>query len=265
MRAILLALAAMASSCAFADAFNFSSSNPPSIVNTTIEVLPQVYNGDGSVQGPLSSAGPFNTAFTGSISLNEPVASSATLGGGSVTTQGLLTMDASLSGDSISGHGALNSTATLGGGIAGGGSLFSAGQAEFDIPFTLSQSERVTLDLSTSASTSLPLSDNAAVAYLSGPGNSTILLAQSSGSGAQSATWAGVLGPGNYFLSGSDFYTDFVTAQFNGGNAYANSESFAFDLKTASAPEPGTLALWLLGLLGLAAARIRPQRVTARR
>lgn len=265
MRAILLALAATASSYASADAFNYSSSNPPGIVNTTIEVLPQVYNGDGSVQGPLSSVGPFNMPFTGSISVNEPVSSSAALGAGSVTTQGLLTMDASLSADSISGHGALNTTATLGGGVAGGGSVFSAGQAEFDIPFTLSQTERVTLDLSTSTSTSLLLSDNAAVAYLSGPGDSTILLAQSSGTGAHNATWTGLLGPGNYFLSGSDSYQDFVTAQFNGGDAYANSESFAFDLKTVTAPEPATLALWMLGLLGLSAARIRLQRATAHR
>ena len=263
MRAIFLALAATTSTYASADAFNYSSSNPPSIVNTTIEVLPQVYNGHGSVQGPLSSVGPLEAPFSGSTSLSEPVSSSAALAGGSVTTQGLLRMDASLSGDSISAHGALSATATLGGGIEGGGSVFSAGQAEFDIPFTLKQSERITLDLSASSSTSLLFSDNAALAQLSGPGNSTILLAQSTGTGSQNATWTGVLGPGNYLLSGSDFYEDFVTAQFNGGNTYVNSESFAFDLRTA--PEPGTLALWMLGLLGLAAARIRPQRVAARR
>jgi len=249
IRSVLLVMALLIATDVTAGDITYQPFSPPTIFNSAIEVLPEVNNSAGFVQGPLSSTGSINTPFTDTISVSLPVASSATLGNGSVSAQGSLSMSASVSATSISGQGLLTTGAVLSGGGAGGAALVTDGTADFDINFTLTSPTPVTLDFSVASLSSLANPNNLAVVFLAGPNNESILTAETQGTGSQNAAWSGILAPGNYFLRGRGSYEDLVTTQFNDGNTYSNSESFAF---TVTVPEPGSLTLWLAALVGLA-------------
>jgi hypothetical protein len=249
IRSVFVVMALLIATDAAAGGITYLPFSPPTIFNSAIEVLPEVNNSAGFVQGPLSSTLSINTPFTDTISISMPVASTATLGNGSVTAQGLLNMSATVSATSISGQGSVTTSAVLSGGGAGGAGLISDGTADFDINFTITSPTPVTLDFSVASLSSLTNPNNLAVVFLAGPNGDTVLRAEAVGTGSQTAAWTGVLAPGDYFLRGLGSYEDFVTTQFNDGNTYSNSESFAF---TVTVPEPGSLTLWLAALVGLA-------------
>ena len=262
MRVAFLVCSALVSTCALGDAFIYQP-NAATVFNSGVEVQASA----GSVQGPQSGTGTINANFTSTYSLSQSVSSSASQGIGSATANASISMNANLTGESISGTGTLTGNATLGGGPLGGATVLTDGSADFEIYFTLNNPERISLDFTASTKDTVANPNNDAVVFLQGlPAFDLLFRAESTGTGSQNVTWSGVLAAGDYWLRGRDAIDDIPITNNNDPPLYDSQESFAFSLQATSVPEPGTLALWVAGLLavmGVQRRRLRRLRCQA--
>ena len=257
MRAAFLVCATLISTYALGSPFTYQALNPPTVFNSGVEVSTNVNNSSGFLQGPQNSTGTVNANVGGAYSINKSVASNASLGIGSATAGATILMNANLTGNSISGTGTLMGNATLGGGSLAGANALTDGAAVFDIYFTLSHPQEVSLDFTATSSDSLLKPDNLAIVSLLGPGSNTLFQVKSTRTGGGNVMWTGMLAPGDYLLRGRDFIDDAATTNNNDPTLYENDESFAFSMQAIGVPEPDTLGLWVAGLLAVAVVQRR--------
>ena len=239
--------------------------NPPVVSNSAVEVQAEAETGNTIVFGPQSGTGSINQAFTTSVQIpNQTVSSSATSGVTSASGQGQLKMGATISSNTIQGSGSLSSTGTLVQGPAGNPSLDTDGAADFDIFFTLTAAEEAKIDLSSSISTSQKDPNNQSVVFLLDQSDNDIIARTASqGNQSQTASYDGLLMPGDYLLRGLTSYEDSATISDNNGTRYYDSGVFSFDLVVTPASEPSTTSLLILGMGVLGALALRRRRSVA--
>jgi hypothetical protein len=239
--------------------------NPPMVFNSAVEVQAEAQVGSSIVFGPQSSTGSISQAFTTSVRIpTQTVSSSASSGATSAVGEGQLEMSAAISSNAISGSGSLGSTGTLLQGPGGNPSLYTDGAAAFDIFFTLTTPEEAKIEFSSSVSTSQKNPNNLSVAFLMDQSdNDMILRAESLGNQAQTASYDGLLMPGDYFLRGLTSYEDYATISDNDGSQYYDSGAFSFDLVVTPVSEPSTTSLVLLGMGFLGVLALRRRRIRA--
>ncbi len=253
MKYLLLPSLCAASSLALADNLSYLSTSPPAIYDTGI----QVQVGAGGTAGPQGSTGTYNQSIDGSFALARAAASQS----GAVAGSGSFSVNATLTGDSIVGSGVLKSGASLG----SGGSVMTNGLIDLNVYFTVTSPTQVTVDLTTASMDTLGDAQNIAAAVLEGPDSSAILEAITMGDGKQSTSWSGVLAPGQYLLAGVVAVQDSASSADPGAANYASRDSFNFDLKASSVPEPGVFSLLTLAFLVMLAARALMARPQPRR
>lgn len=234
--------------------------NPPTVFNSAVQVQAEAQTDGTLVTGPQSTFAPGSPTFTASIKIpNQTVSSSAASGDTSAVAQGNLGMSASISGNTIQGSGSLSSSGTLVQGPDGYPSVYADGAADFDIYFTLTTAEKATINFSSSISTSQKYPNNLSVVFLTdqSDNNDLILRAESLGNQSQTASYEGLLMPGDYFLRGRSSFEDYATISDNDGTLYNDSGTFSFDLTVTSVSEPSTTSLLLLGMGFLAVLAFR--------
>jgi PEP-CTERM motif len=259
-------VAGMAASMSAAAAIILQPFNPPTVFNSAVEIQAEAQTGGTLVAGPQSTFGPVSPNFTTSIQIpRQTVSSSASSGDTSAAGQGNLQMSASISGNSIQGSGSVGSSGTLVQGPDGTPSIYTDATADFDIFFTLTTTEEAKISFSSSIATSQKYPNNLSVVFLEDQSDNSALLlrAESEGNQSQTASYDGLLAPGNYFLRGLSSYEDYATISDNDGGLYNDSGSFSFDLTVTPAPEPATPSLLLLGMVLAGAVVLRRRRSRA--
>jgi PEP-CTERM motif len=263
---VISVFAGMAASMSAAASIILQPFNPPTVFNSAVEIQAEAQTGGTLVTGPQSSFGPVNPNFTGGIQIpKQTVSSSASSGDTSAAGQGNLQMSASISGNSIQGSGSVGSSGTLVQGPDGTPSLYTDATADFDIYFTLTTTEEAKISFSSSIATSQKYPNNLSVVFLEdqSDNNALLLRAESEGNQSQTASYDGLLAPGNYFLRGLSSYEDYATISDNDGGLYDDGGSFSFDLTVTPAPEPATPSLLLLGMVLVGAEVLRRSRSRA--
>jgi hypothetical protein len=201
-----------------------------------------------TANSPTTSVAPTNPLFATSLTLQQSAESTA-------SPSGYPSAVAS-SGYDLSAQ--LGSNAIVGSESAFAGCAGNCSPATTDayteaatvVDFTVNRPTEVTLNLSSSflnaSGDSRGLIDGSSyLGLFSVVGNSAVVVERSS------AFWTGVLPAGNYYLEG----TAIIQMNGYGGPASQVTDSTSFDLKVVSTPEPDSLALLALGLMGLGSRR----------